>query len=494
MSDSYIFAEGRFEPNWESLQQYSCPEWFRDAKFGIWAHWGPQSAPMAGDWYARNMYMEGSAQYEHHLKQYGHPSEFGYKDIIPLWKAEKFDPEFLMRKFVTAGAKYFTAMGVHHDNFDCWNSTHHRWNAVNYGPKKDIVGTWCRVAREHGLRFGVTEHLGRTLSWFSTNKGADKEGDRAGVPYDGNDPVYEELYLPPHGDTSLAYPRNPTEAWKEEWFARVKDLVDQYQPDLLYTDGAVPFGEVGRRLIAHLYNSNEAAHSGNLEAIYTLKDMRSLDAERDLIHGDYVEGIGVRDVERGVIDRIWPTPWQTDTSIGDWFYRTGDQYKSAGTVIHMLIDIVSKNGNLLLNVPQRPDGTYDDEVGAVLDGLSVWMGENGEAIYGTSPWQIYGEGSSGGSAEGHFGEGSMAYGPEDIRFTVKDGVLYAMVLGMPEGEVVVRSLASGGHTVRSVSLLGAEVGLEFEQEADGLRVTLPERIPESAALALKVVAEKPFGD
>jgi len=189
--------QGPFQPNWESLTQYRCPDWFRDAKFGIWAHWGPQCVPMQGDWYARNMYLEGGRVYRFHVQTYGHPSKFGYKDILPLWKAEKFDPERLMALYKAAGARYFVSMGVHHDNFDLWNSKHHRWNAVRMGPKRDIVGEWQKAARTQGLRFGVSEHLGASYTWFQVSHGSDKQGPLADVPYDGADPQWQDLYHPP---------------------------------------------------------------------------------------------------------------------------------------------------------------------------------------------------------------------------------------------------------------------------------------------------------
>jgi alpha-L-fucosidase len=255
-------APATFEPTWESLKQYRVPDWFRDAKLGMWAHWGPQCVPETGDWYARNLYIEDSPQYLYHVKTYGHPSKVGYKDIVKLWKAEKFDPDTLIQRYKRAGARYFTAMGVHHDNYDCWNSKHHRWNAAKVGPNKDIVGMWKNAAVKHGLRFGVTEHLERSYSWFNVNKGADKKGPLAGVPYDGNDPRYRDLYFEPHADNNSHYPVNPPEHWKREWFDRISDLVDSYQPDLLYTDGGMPFGEYGRRLAAHFYNQNAKRHGG----------------------------------------------------------------------------------------------------------------------------------------------------------------------------------------------------------------------------------------
>ena len=483
-----------FEPTMGSLTGYRCPDWFRDAKFGIWAHWGPQSVPMAGDWYARNMYIQAGpgSQYQHHLDNYRHPSASGWKDIIPLWKAEKWDPGRLMALYRQAGAKYFVSMGVHHDNFDLWNSKHHRWNAVNMGPRRDVVGEWQKAARRQGLRFGVSEHLGASFTWFQPSHASDTSGPLAGRPYDGADPRWQDLYhqsaVP--GDTAW-YSTDPR--WHQEWLARITDLVDQYEPDLLYTDGSLPFGETGRRLLAHYYNANQSRHGGRLEAVYTLKDWRSRPG-----HGDYVEGIGVQDVERGSLAGIKPMPWQTDTSIGDWFYNknwkakdTGRMYRSAEWVIRTLADIVSKNGNMLLNVVQRPDGSLDPEVEQLLADVGSWMAVNGEAIYSTRPWRIYGEGAAR-IDEGHFKE-DFAYTANDIRFTQsKDGrTVYAIALGWPEdGKLTIRSLAGPGsegpHQVQRVNLLGHAGRLAFTQTAEGLSVTLPAPPPSRIACALRI--------
>ena len=231
---------GPFDPTWESLRTFECPEWFRDAKLGIWAHWGPQCVPMYGDWYARNMYIEGHDQYLHHWRVYGHPSRVGYKDIVGLWKAERFDPDDLMDRYVRAGAKYFVAQAIHHDNFDNWDSTHNPWNAVRVGPGKNIVQLWQDAARKRELPFGLSEHLGATYKWFATNKGCDQAGPYAGVDYDGNDPRHEDLYLPNKGEVKDGwYTDNPW--WHQRWFDRMKDLLDQHAPDLLYSDGGVPF-------------------------------------------------------------------------------------------------------------------------------------------------------------------------------------------------------------------------------------------------------------
>ncbi|WCJ59405.1 alpha-L-fucosidase [Fontisphaera persica] len=470
-------ARGPYTADMESLKQYQYPKWFQDAKFGIWSHWGPQSVPMAGDWYARHLYTQGHRQYQHHLEHYGHPSTNGWKDIIPLWKAEKFDPERLMALYKRAGARYFVSMGVHHDNFDLWNSRFQRWNAVNMGPQRDIVGAWQKAAKKYGLYFGVSEHLGASFTWWQGNKGSDKTGPLAGVPYDGANPAYEDLYhfRAEPGDTGW-YSKNPR--WQQMWFNRIKDLVDQYHPDLLYTDGGVPFGnEVGLSLIAHYYNSDRRRSGTRPQVVYTCKQ-RS-------------EGRWVEDLERGVMAGINPQPWQTDTSIGDWFYNKDWKFRPIDWVVHMLVDITSKNGNLLLNVVQRPDGTLDPEVEQMLEQLGDWMAINGEAIYGTRPWITYGEGRVRASG-GHFKE-DFQYTAADIRFTTKGETLYAFLMGWPSSrEVLIRSLAAraGSGVVTGVSLLGHKGKLAFRQDAQGLQVTLPEKAPCAYAVALKITGKR----
>jgi len=471
-------AQQQFDASWESLKQYRCPDWFRDAKFGIWAHWGPQCVPQQGDWYARNMYIEGSRQYEHHVATYGHPSKFGFKDIVPLWKAERFEPETLMARYQRAGAKYFVALAAHHDNYDCWNSRHHRWNSVETGPRKDIVGMWRKAALARGMRFGVTEHLARSWSWFNVNKGADKKGPLTGVPYDGNDPKYADFYFEPHEENGYRYPKNPPDSWKQAWLRRITDLVDQYQPDLLYTDGGIPFGEVGRSLIAHFYQQNR-------QAVYTIKNMA--DGE----HGEYQDGVAVLDMERGVVDGIHPSPWQTDTCIGGWYYHRGIQYKRGRTVIHMLADIVSKNGNLLLNFPLRPDGTLDRDENEVLEDITAWMRVNAEAIHRTRPWKVFGEGPTQLPA-GNFNERNLKpFTPEDFRFTTHGETLYAICLGVPETQAAITSLGAKSGLwpgrIASVRLLGDDEPLTWARNRDSLLIDLPERKPSAHAVVFRII-------
>jgi len=468
-------ADGPFKDTAESLAAYKCPDWFRDAKFGIWAHWGPQAVPMEGDWYARQMYESSNPKFKYHQENYGHPSVFGYKDIIPLWKAEKWDPQRLMALYKKAGAKYFVSMGTHHDNFFLWNSKLHRWNSVNMGPKRDVVGEWQQAAKAQGLHFGVSEHLGASFTWFQSSHRADKDGPKAGVPYDGANPQYQDLYhfAAEPGDTGW-YSNNPK--WQQQWYDEIKELVDNYHPDLLYSDGGVVFGnEVGLSMIAHLYNSNAALHNGTTEAVYNCKQSSG--------------GRWVEDLERGIMPKIDPHPWQTDTSIGDWYYNRHWKYQPVSWVIGMLVDNVSKNGNLLLNVVLRPDGSLDAEVETMLEQLAAWTAVHGEAIYGSRPWLIYGE-SAVKVKGGAFNE-SFKYNAKEIRFTTQGATLYAIALGWPDdGMLLVRSLAKPAGTdinnLTQVSLLGYDGKLEWQQTAEGLSVKLPATKVSEFTAALRI--------
>ena len=472
---------GPFDSTEASLKAYRTPAWFRDAKFGIWAHWGPQAVPRQGDWYARFMYVPGHPHYQHHLQTYGHPSEVGYKDLIPLWRAERFDPEALMAKYAAAGAKYFVSMGVHHDNFDLWNSRHQRWNSVAMGPKRDIVGAWKAAATRRGLRFGVSEHLGASYTWWYPNHLYDQFWPKLGVRYDGADPRFADLYYDNRDEPFINtpeswYTKNPVH--HKRWFDRISDLLDQHQPDLLYSDGGLPFGETGRALLAHFFNRN-IARGGGLQAVYNCKDSGS---------GAFDPSWAVQDVERGVLKGINPLPWQTDTSNGDWFDNATYEYKSCTEVVTMLADIVSKNGNMLLNVVLHADGSLPPESETLLAELAPWMKVNAQAIHGTRPWKIFGEGPTE-AAAGMFKEKAV-YTARDIRFTTKDDTLYAIALGEPRGQTVVTALgASNPHEkrrVRDVRLLGHPGVLRFRQTDQALLIDVPDRLPTRHASAFAI--------
>jgi len=472
-------AAAAFEPTRESLKHYQVPEWFRDAKFGIWAHWGPQSAPEAGDWYARNMYIYGSAQYKFHCATYAHPTKFGFKDVIRTWKGDKFDPDHLVNLYRKAGAKYFFSMGVHHDNFDLWDSKHTRWNAVNMGPRTDVVGRFRRAAQREGLKFGVSEHLWISYKWFAVSHGADKVGPYANMPYDGVDPANADLYheaaCAHFANEKLEWgPEGIPDSWRQHWLDRITDLVDQYQPDLLYTDGALPFEEYGLRLVSHHYNESARRNGGKVEAVYTSKRREDCDV-----------GTCVLDVERGVVDKIWPNPWQTDTCIGDWHYKRGIKYKSPKTVVDMLCDIVSRNGNLLLNFPLPNSGELDADERRILQDITDWMAVNSEGIHGSRPWKVFGEGPGTQlKAQAAFNEGARKdLTAEDVRFTTKGSKLYAFVMGTPQGDAAVKSVTE---RVAAVELVGHAEPVKWSQSAAGLRVTMPAALPSRHAVTLKI--------
>lgn len=474
-------ADGPFKPTDESLKQYKYPEWFRDAKLGYWSHWGPQAVPRQGDWYAKNMYIQGHKQNEHHVKNYGHPSKFGYKDILPLWKAERWDPEKLMKLFKKAGAKYFVSMASHHDNYYLWNSKIHRWNSVNIGPKKDVVGLWQKAAKKEGLRFGVSEHLAASYNWFQTSRGADKTGPMAGVPYDGTDAQYQDLYHTKADSSDIRNWLTNSPAWHNRWFTVVKELIDMYKPDLLYSDSKLPFDDVGRSMLAHFYNQ-DLKNRARVDAVYAAKEQSF--------------GKWAQDVERGVLSDISPYPWQTDTSIGDWYYRTGQKYKSADEVVQLLMDIVSKNGNLLINVVQTPEGDLEQDVLNIMENISKWIAANGEGVYATRPWKIYGEGPSTlkeNQRQGRFGgiTDTRGFQPTDIRFTTKGNNLYAFCMSTPTDNIRITSLGkSSKHldkAIASVTMLGSKQKLQWKQDDDALVITKPTNHPTWQVTGYKIV-------
>ena len=486
----------RFEPTFESLRQYSAPGWFRDAKFGIWSHWGPQSVPMFGDWYARNMYIQGTQQYEYHVRHYGHPSKFGYKDICALWKAEKFDPDTLIEKYYKAGARYLMTQATHHDHFFNYDSKINRMNSVNVGPGKDILALWRAAADKKGMYFGLSEHLGASFTWWRVNKGCDKTGPYAGVPYDGNDPAYQDFY---HANQECGT-QNPSDIWpwytdnrefQAYWLRCVNEMIDRFQPDLLYSDGVLPFGghwmgeevrkfdpedyRLGLEAVARLYNTSIGKYGDN-QAVYLQKDRR-----------EEIFSVGVLDIEKSQLPGIMPEPWHTDTCIGNWFYDVHYPYKSPEQIIEMLVDIISKNGVMLLNVLQRPDGTIDEDAEFILDKLAEWFAINSEAVYGTRPWRTFGEGETRVKIDG-FTEEKTDWNLSDVRFVQKDGAVYAFLLGAKGGETVtLRSFAEDD--VKSVELLGYGA-VEFRKELGVLLVRLPEKLPSFCANALKVKNNK----
>jgi len=507
---------GKFEPTWQSLQQYKVPDWFRNAKFGIWAHWGPQCQPEQGDWYGRFMYNEGSEQYKWHVEHYGHPSKAGFKEVIHDWKAENWDPDKLVALYKRTGAQYFFAMANHHDNLDMWDSKYQEWNTTRVGPKKDIIAGWAKAAKKYNLPFGISVHASHAWTWFETSQRADTAGPLAGVSYDGKltkadgkgtwweglDP--HELYAQNHSfskgsekDITALWGQwdwgngasVPSQAYCEKFYNRTMDLINKYNPDLLYFDDTglplYPVSDAGLKIAAHYYNHNMATHNGKLEAVLFGKVLT-----------DEQKKCMVWDVERGAPDKGQNLAWQTCSCIGDWHYRRSiydnNGYKSAATVIHMLIDIVSKNGNLLLNIPVRGDGTIDDKEIAILEGIAAWMDINKESIFDTRPWKVFGEGPSVEQSNPingpGFNEGKSKLSEKDIRFNQKGKILYATILGVPTEDISIKSLGKNMENakIKKVEILGSKEKLSWKQNADALVIKKPKVVPNNIASVIKI--------
>lgn len=510
--------KGKFQPTWSSLENYQVPEWFRNAKFGIWAHWGPQCVEGSGDWMARSMYLEGSAEYKHHVEHYGHPSEVGFKDIIPLFKAEKWNPDKLVEFYKKIGAQYFFALGNHHDNFDLWDSKYQAWNSKNMGPKRDILAEWEQAARKYELPFGISFHADHAWTWYEPSQRYDRNGPKAGVPYDGTltkadgkgkwwegyDP--QDLYAQNHPMSKGSWVDGmihsqwawgngaclPTQEYCTNFYNRTVDAINRYNPDLIYFDVTVvpfhPISDAGLKIAAHFYNHNMATHKGKLEAVMLSKILD--ENQRKAI---------VWDVERGAPNEIMEQPWQSCSCVGGWHYNTSiyenNWYKSAADVVKLLVDIVSKNGNLLLSVPLRADGTFDEKEEKILNEFGDWMNINKEATLDTRPWEIFGEGPIAEAdikinAQG-FNEGSYSKATaQEIRFTQTKKDLYATVLAWPtEKQILIKSLSDESKLfpgkISRVELLGYGK-VSFTRTDKGLLINMPDKQVNKIAPVFKI--------
>lgn len=469
--------EGPYTADWKKLgRMYAVPDWWREAKFGAWAHWDPQSMPEKGDWYARGMYMPGNWQYDSNLKNFGHPSEYGYKDICHNWVIDKWNPEELMDLYVEMGAHYFMAMGVHHDNFDCWNSAYQPWNSVNVGPKVDIVGTWEKIARQHGLRFGIGFHNTPARTWgqfMPVRYTSDKTGPKQGVPYDalqtiadgkglwweGMDPV--DLYGPVHDN------KNPLHSpFANQFMWRIDDAITKYHPDMIYFDEHagdsqidlgvhMGLGFLAPELIANYYNKSLQWNKGKMDVVVNLKGVggryNSFQNNPELL--PYVNQALVRSNEFDIEPEITPYPFQTETSISDWHYRTGQEYMSAQKVIELLMQNVSRNGTMLLNLTQHGRGDLDAELIQIGKNVGAWLKINGEAVYGSRPFEVCGDNS--------------------VSYTRNNGNVYATIFNWNDSTITLNALHSGGFTLGKVSkveLLGSTIPMKFIQDENGLTV------------------------
>ncbi|MEM6841311.1 MAG: alpha-L-fucosidase [Bacteroidota bacterium] len=464
----------KYQPTWESLLQYQTLEWFSDAKFGIFIHWGPYAVPeFKSEWYGYHMYRptltshltgissdQINPTYEFHKENFGKPSEFGYKDFIPMFKADSFDAEAWIDLFDKAGAKYVVPVGEHCDGFAMYESSLTRWNSVEMGPNRDVLGELAEAARAKGLKVGSSSHLAFGWYWWNYAEG-----------YDTVAPEYRDLYHEPHEFTD-----KPTQEFKDLWYQRAIEIIEKYQLDLMWFDFGFctpEYEEYRKKLLAHYYNQAEEWGKG---VVLNYKRIQ---------YDPIPDGAAVLDLERGKLDRVRDMPWQTDTSMGrnSWSYVKGWQNKPAGELIDELVDIVSKNGNLLLNVGPKADGTIpDDQRDALLD-IGKWLEVNGEGIYETRPWHFYGEGPSRSKIGDHTEYNQAEMSQKDIRFTNRENYIYAFVMDWPTEDILIRSMsqdiASLPDAIVDISLLGSDEKIAWQQTAEGLMITAPTRKPKS---------------
>ena len=463
-----LIARGSFQADWASLHEHRDPEWFRDAKFGIYTHWGPVTvgssySPGEAEWYGNQMYKPDHPAFKYHQQQFGDQHKVGFKDIIPRFTGERFDAEAWADIFTRAGAKFAGPVAVHHDNFVLWNSALTRWNSVALGPHRDIVGELERAYRKRGLRYVTTFHHGFAWRYYEP-----------AFAYDAADPQYSDLYTEPHNPGAP-----PSKHYQDKWLAEVYEVLEKYKPDLIYFDfefREVITPEYQQKLFATAY---DWAARNKREIGVTQKDRA--------IH----EHTGILDFERGREDRITPYPWLDDTALGSWFYVSSEGFKSATHVIGIFADIVSKNGCMMLDIGPQVDGTLPQQGVDVLLGIGEWLKRNGEAIYATRPWTTYGEGPTWNVAGASFSEQKdKPYTAQDIRFTTKGKALYAILLGWPEKESVIASLPEGiplwFGRIQQVRMLGVDQPLKWTQDRQGLRVELPQTRPGDHAYVLKI--------
>lgn len=529
MKLTFPIASGPYQPTWASIEKNypGVPDWLREAKFGIWVHFGPQSAGQSGDWYARKLYVEGTPAYQNHLKNYGHPSTVGYKEVLRNWNPVKLNPKTLAKIYKDAGAKFLLIQGVHHDNFDLWNSRYHPWNSVNLGPKRDLIGEWTKACRAEGLRFGVTFHHEYTWWWWQTAFGSDKAGEKKGIPYDANltladgkgkwwqglDPrllygidlreykgvseVANAYWAPPPAGIFSRH-LNYDQWYATQWAQRMVDVVDQYEPDFIYTDGTSdqPFSGNGtgvglkadamQRVIADFYNQ-------------TLKRRGKVDAFSIVKFRHHTNGT-VNTEEFGIPEAINSSePWIAETPVGDWFYAPNFVYDS-GMMIKYIIEAIARDGNAAICISLLPDGSLDQGSQTMLNEVGAWMRRNGEAVYGSRAWRIPGEGEQvkgklkmlpGGALTRRHAE--FSFNQTDFRFTVgKNNALYAfcMVVPQPNTEVMITSLATKAnllnHPVRKVTLVGHKKGVQWKQTEEGLKIVCPHDLSAKTSIVFKI--------
>ena len=503
---------GYYTADWNNLAAWDCPDWFRDAKFGIWAHWDPQCEAEDGDWYARSMYNKDGGQWNTFKNYFGHePShDWGYKDFCRYWTIANWDPAALIDLYYSAGARYFMAMGQHHDNYDCWDSPYQEWNSMNIGPGRDVVGEWAAECQRVGMRLGVSMHGAHAWTFFEVGRDYDTgvtKSEGTGTWWEGYDP--QELYAQDHehsanwSDWGTIHNQwhwgngvcPPSISYMQKFQNRVLQCVNKYNPDMLYFDDTVlPFygattntnDQYSLNILKHFYNHSANQHNGQQDVVVCGK-----------ILNDTQKAAMLWDVERGTPDRCQDLPWQTCTCIGGWHYSKyeGDNnmYKQADQVIRMLVDIVSKNGNLLLSIPVRGDGTIDNNERNIVNGIKAWMDINSESIHGTRPWKTFGEGPTAEATYGMNGQGfneGQTYTSADVRYVTKNGKVYATIMHWPSaGDFTFKAFGITSQfysgTVTAVKLLGAG-DVPFTFDGSGLTVTVPSTKPNDIAPVFEI--------
>lgn len=463
---------GKFEPNWESLKAYTVPQWYEDGKFGIFIHWGVYAVPAFGnEWYPRNMYEQDRPEFNHHVETYGPQTEFGYKDFIPQFTAEKYDPQQWAQLFRESGARFVVPVAEHHDGFAMYDCSFSEWTAVIMGPRRDLIGELAAAVRQHGMVFGLSSH--RAEHWWFFSGGRE-------FPSDVQDPRYAGLYAPANPKET-----QPDEAFLNDWLARTRELVDKYRPQLVWFDWWIEepaFARYLQQFAAYYYNRGEEWRQG---------------VAINYKHQAFADGTAVYDIERGQLAGLREQFWQTDTSVSknSWGYVEQQDYKTACSIIGDLIDIVSKNGALLLNIGPRPDGTIPEPEEAILRDIGRWLAVNGEAIYGTRPWTVFGEGPTQ-VIEGSFKDTErQPFTRQDIRFTTRENTLYAICLDWPEGSVTITSLGEDSplkmDMIADIHLLGSATALAWSQGSNGLTIRTPLERPCDHAYSFKITLRGP---
>jgi alpha-L-fucosidase len=463
---------GPFAASWDSLKGYTAPEWYQDARFGIFIHWGLYAVPaFANEWYPRNMYLQGTPEFQHHVETYGPHTQFGYKDFIPLFTAERFDPDHWANLFRRAGAQFVVPVAEHHDGFALYDCGFSEWSATRMGPKRDLIGELAEAVRRQWLVFGLSSH--RAEHWWFFNGGM-------GFDSDVQDARYAGLYGPAQSETLP-----PNEEFLDDWLARTCELVDKYQPQLVWFDWWIEqpiFRSYLQQFAAYYYNQGAQWQRG---------------VAINYKNAAFPEEAAVWDIERGQLADLRPRFWQTDTAVAknSWGYTSNQEYKTVTSIIGDLVDIVSKNGALLLNIGPRPDGTIPEQEEEMLLEIGRWLNINGEAIYGTRPWKIFGEGPTRIETGSFTDTKRTAFTAQDIRFTTRQETLYATALAWPEqGRVTIKALAADanlfGRQIGKVELLGHKEELRWRQDNAGLTIEMPAHKPCEHAFALKIAPAK----